>query len=195
LSRKLDDLFLTRARQRGLLSASQVQALQDEIGERNEPDLGAHELAVEKGWVGVEAALALLDARPEDTVADLAARIEDEDEDAQALEPESTGRTADTERFQAVHDVEIELRSGLGEPATVEVIDRIPVTNDHQVDIDLLHEAPAAERYAQEELDHPIEGGRRWEVNLGAGGRKKIELRYQVVLRARDELMGGNRRD
>ena len=37
--------------------------------------MGAHELAVEKGWLGVEAALALLDARPEDTVADLTRRI------------------------------------------------------------------------------------------------------------------------
>lgn len=112
MSRKLDELFLTRARQRGLLTDSQVQALQDEIQQRDEPDLGAHELAVEKGWVGVEAALALLDARPEDTVEDLAARIETEDDDAQALEPEppeNVERVADTERFQAVRDVRIDL--------------------------------------------------------------------------------------
>lgn len=95
---------------------------------------------------------------------------------------------------ELIHDVEIELRSGLGEPATVEVIDRIPVTNDNQVEIELLHETPAGEAYEQKELDHPIKGGRRWTIKLGAGGRAKVDVRYQVTLRSKDELMGGNRR-
>lgn len=148
MSRKLDELFLTRARQRGLLSETQVQALQDEIGERDEPDLGAHELAVEKGWVGVEAALALLDAKPEDTVDDLAARIDNEEGengDAASLEPEATGRTADTERFQSVHDVEIE-EEAFGEvPHLVE-----PLPPSYAIE-----DAPSGESHLEMELPPP----------------------------------------
>ena len=149
MSRKLDELFLTRARQRGLLSETQVQALQDEMGERDEADLGVHELAVEKGWVGVEAALALLDAKPEDTVDDLASRLEREDddngEDAQSLEPEATGRTADTERFQAVHDVNIEDDAFAEVPKLVE-----PLPPTYAVE-----DSPSGESHLEMELPPP----------------------------------------
>lgn len=111
MNQQLDELFLKRARERGLLSHSQVGSLRDELGSRrsHEPDLSASELAVEKGWLGVEAALALLDAKPEDTIAELTARIsEDELEPVSAsLEPESVD-SPDTQRFPNVHDVEIE---------------------------------------------------------------------------------------
>ena len=113
MSQQLDELFLRRARERGLLSESQVATLRADLRRRNrdEPDLGAHELAVEKGWLGVEAALALLDAKPEDTIADLNARLSDPElspigDDEDELEPEQTGR--DTARFTEVHDVEIQ---------------------------------------------------------------------------------------
>jgi hypothetical protein len=122
MSQQLDELFLIRARERGLLSESQVRSLRNEVTNRrrHEPEIGAHELAVEKGWLGVEAALALLDARPEDTIADLTRRISegelkryeltptaDDDLNVDALEPESSGR-GDTERFSSVHDIEID---------------------------------------------------------------------------------------
>ncbi len=97
-------------------------------------------------------------------------------------------------RRELIHDVEIELRSGLGADATVEVIDRVPVTSDDHVNIELVHEQPNGSSYDQKELDHPVEGGRRWKVKLGAGDRKTIEVRYQVTLRSKDELVGGNRR-
>jgi len=114
LNQQLDELFLKRAGDRGLLTDSQVGSLRDELNERreSEPDIAASELAVEKGWLGVEAALALLDAKPEDTIADLTARISEgelaslspTDDDQPSLEPDSP----DTQRFPNVHDVEIQ---------------------------------------------------------------------------------------
>ncbi|MCA8910142.1 MAG: protein kinase [Planctomycetes bacterium] len=114
MNQQLDELFLKRAGDRGLLTDSQVGSLRDELNERreSEPDIAASELAVEKGWLGVEAALALLDAKPEDTIADLTARISEgelaslspTDDDQPSLEPDSP----DTQRFPNVHDVEIQ---------------------------------------------------------------------------------------
>lgn len=95
---------------------------------------------------------------------------------------------------ELIHDVEIELRSGLGATATIEVIDRVPVTSDDDVHIELLAEEPTGQSYDQSEHDHPIEGGRLWSISLPAGGREKLAIRYQVTLRSKDELVGGNRR-
>ena len=47
------------------------------------------------------------------------------------------------------HHVQVELRSSLGFPATVEVVDRIPDTDDKQVELKLLGSKPPAERYTQ----------------------------------------------
>ena len=80
MNQQLDELFLKRARERGLLSVSQIDSIRTELQSRHEaePELGASELAVENGWLGVEAALALLDAKPSDTVADLTSRISED---------------------------------------------------------------------------------------------------------------------
>ncbi|MCA8936063.1 MAG: protein kinase [Planctomycetes bacterium] len=106
MNQQLDELFLKRARERGLLSVSQIDSIRTELQSRHEaePELGASELAVENGWLGVEAALALLDAKPSDTVADLTSRISEDE-----LEPISADlESADTQRYATVHDVEIE---------------------------------------------------------------------------------------
>lgn len=114
MSEQLDDIFLQRARERGLLSESQVRGLRAELTRRrrHEPDLGAHELAVEQGLLGVEAALAILDAGPEDTIADLTARISDGGLkpvlEPDLLEQDTSGGRGTTERFAALTDIELD---------------------------------------------------------------------------------------
>lgn len=80
-NQRLDEVFIARARERGLLAEPQLASLRSELQarRRREPDLCAHELAVEKGILSIEAALALLDADPEDTLLDVQARIDDPD--------------------------------------------------------------------------------------------------------------------
>ncbi|MCL4730916.1 MAG: serine/threonine protein kinase, partial [Planctomycetes bacterium] len=107
----VDSLFLSRARADGLLSDAQIRQARAELSARRraEPDLQAYELVVEKGWLGVEQALAVLNASPDDTVEQVAMRAS-----APQLEPQSSGDTldgeqesplrrrgADTERFQS----------------------------------------------------------------------------------------------
>ncbi|MCB9931797.1 MAG: protein kinase [Planctomycetes bacterium] len=111
---RLDELFLQRARERGLLSESQVRAVRAELPHRrrHEPELGAHELAVEKGWLGVEAALALLDAGPDDTIADLTSRISEGGlrpmAEPDLFEHDTSGGRGDTARFEGVTDIELD---------------------------------------------------------------------------------------
>lgn len=92
---QLDRLFLDRARARKLLSASQVQAVYMDLLLRRpaEPDLQAYEVVVERGWLGVEDALALLNASPSDTIADVEARVNS----SPMLEPSAGADTLDGE--------------------------------------------------------------------------------------------------
>ena len=93
------------------------------------------------------------------------------------------------------HSIEIGLRSGLGHSITVEVVDRVPVTDDDNVDVELLSESPASIEFDQADLGQPIRGGRQWTVELASGGAQEIRFDYRVQIRSRDELIGGNRRE
>jgi hypothetical protein len=96
---------------------------------------------------------------------------------------------------ELIHHVEIELRSALGFPATVAVFDRIPRSDDETVSVELVSADPPAAEYDQSDRNAPIDGGMRWKIALEEGGRETIRYRYEVCLRSRDEIVGGNRRD
>ncbi|WP_437734651.1 DUF4139 domain-containing protein [Sorangium sp. So ce1335] len=93
------------------------------------------------------------------------------------------------------HAVTIELSSSLGVGVEVEVLDRIPVTDDKDVEIKLLSSQPKAEPYTQEELGEPVRGGLRWRVPLAPGGKASVAFTYRVVFSSKSEVVGGNRRE
>ena len=93
------------------------------------------------------------------------------------------------------HAVEIELRSALGFESRIEVFDRIPVSDDENVNVEMLSAEPSPVDYDQKELSSPIKGGKKWSLRLDAGSRRKIEYSYCITLRSKDEIVGGNRRD
>jgi uncharacterized protein (TIGR02231 family) len=92
------------------------------------------------------------------------------------------------------HRVTIDLRSSLGRAVTVEVIDRVPVTDDEDIEI-TPSSKPVPERYEQIERGQPVRGGLRWRVQLPPGGTATVEHGYRVKLSAKHELAGGNRRE
>ncbi|WP_394839666.1 DUF4139 domain-containing protein [Pendulispora rubella] len=98
-------------------------------------------------------------------------------------------------KIAVVHDVSIELSSALGYPVTLKVYDRLPVTEDKDVEIELVSTRPRPDKYDQAERGTPIRGGLVWEIELGAAGRTRIDFSYRIVLPAKSELEGGNRRD
>ncbi|WP_433932915.1 DUF4139 domain-containing protein [Sorangium cellulosum] len=93
------------------------------------------------------------------------------------------------------HAVTIDLSSSVGMGVEVEVLDRIPVTDDKDVEIKLLSSQPKAEPYSQEELGEPVRGGLRWRVPLAPGGKASVAFTYRVVFSSKSEVVGGNRRE
>ncbi len=93
------------------------------------------------------------------------------------------------------HDVSIELSSALGAPALVEVLDRRPVTDDKDVEVEFIRSAPEHERYGQADRGAAVRGGMAWRVIVPAGGRAAVEYSYRVKFPSKSELVGGNRRD
>ena len=93
------------------------------------------------------------------------------------------------------HIITIDLASALGNEVEVEVFDRIPVTDDKDVTIELRAARPKAEKYVQSDKGEPIRGGHRWRVGVPAGGKAHIEFAYRITLSSKSELQGGNRRD
>jgi hypothetical protein len=92
------------------------------------------------------------------------------------------------------HDVSIEVASSLGVKTRVEVLERMPVTDDQQVEVEQLFTLPSPEKYNQTDRGAPLRGGLRFVLDLEAGGKSTATLRYQIKLPAKSEIVGGNRR-
>ncbi|MHC4839432.1 MAG: DUF4139 domain-containing protein [Planctomycetota bacterium] len=93
------------------------------------------------------------------------------------------------------HVVNIDIASSLGVDVVVDVIGRIPVSDDEKIDVSLLRSKPDAEKYDQRDRDNVVDGGLRWRLPVPAGGKSGIEYEYRIVLPADYELNGGNRRE
>ncbi|MDI1450653.1 DUF4139 domain-containing protein [Polyangium sp. 6x1] len=93
------------------------------------------------------------------------------------------------------HHVTVDLTSSLGVPIHVEILERLPVTDDKDVTVKLTSAEPEPEVYDQADIGAPVRGGRRFRVEVPAGGKSKITYAYRVKLPAKSEIVGGNRRE
>lgn len=93
------------------------------------------------------------------------------------------------------HHVEIELASSLGHEAKLDVFDRIPVSDDRALEIELLASQPAAERDEQDQRGPPVKGGLRFSIALKPGEKRKLNFSYRISMSTKLEIRGGNRRD
>ncbi len=93
------------------------------------------------------------------------------------------------------HTVTTELSSSLGRAIRVEIVDRLPVSDEKDVEIKQLSSSPQASAYTQAELGQPVRKAFKWEVDVPAGGKAKAEWRYRVTLPSKMEIVGGNRRE
>ena len=93
------------------------------------------------------------------------------------------------------HEVTIDLSSSLGRPVTVDVIDRIPVTDDKDLEIKQIASQPRAQAYTQAEIGAPVRRGLRWSVEVPAGGKAAVTFSYRITLPTKNEIVGGNRRE
>ncbi|MCB9893492.1 MAG: DUF4139 domain-containing protein [Planctomycetes bacterium] len=93
------------------------------------------------------------------------------------------------------HDISFEAASSLAGDIELELVDRLPVTDDKDIDVELLKSEPKAEKYAQDERHSHVRGGLRWKLPLKAGATTKVQLTYRIGFDKDFELNGGNRRD
>jgi hypothetical protein len=92
------------------------------------------------------------------------------------------------------HDVAIDLANNLARAVAIEVRERIPVKrkDDDEIEIEVGAVDPSWHEWDQE---GSMEGGRRWTVDLDAGRAATLRARYTVRISAKQELVGGNRRE
>ena len=93
------------------------------------------------------------------------------------------------------HTITIDISSNLPFSSTVEVIDRVPITYQDHLEIEDIETTPQAKVYSQKREGTPIKGGRRWKVQLDQGEETSLELRFKLVFSAKEEIVGGNRRE
>jgi hypothetical protein len=91
--------------------------------------------------------------------------------------------------------VTIELASSLGMPARVEILDRIPVTDDKGLEITFEPQGARPEPYTQSERGLPLRRGLLWTLEVPAGKKAQLSYRYVMTFPARQELVGGPRRE
>lgn len=96
---------------------------------------------------------------------------------------------------EITHTVDIELRSGLPFEAKVELLDRIPVTDDDDIDIKFVSSDPPASDYDQLDRELKIRGGKKWLVSLDPGDKRTVTFQYAIKIKDKEELVGGNRRE
>lgn len=94
------------------------------------------------------------------------------------------------------HTISIELVNNLSREIPIEVRERIPqpapkaevVIDEHKVE-------PTWEVWDQRELGNKLAGGRRWHLSLKPGVKQTLTAEYVVKIYAKNELVGGNRRE
>ena len=93
-----------------------------------------------------------------------------------------------------VHQISLELSSALGYDATLHLVERIPVTDDKEVEVRLLKTTPKPSEYEQLDRGNPVRGGLLWEMVIPPGEKRTVNYDYEILLSAKREIIGGNRR-
>jgi hypothetical protein len=93
------------------------------------------------------------------------------------------------------HFVTVDLASSLGHAAAIDLYERLPVTDEKEVVVELRGAQPAPARYDQADRGKPVRGGLKWTITLEAAATQRVELGYRVSVPAKSEVVGGNRRD
>jgi len=90
--------------------------------------------------------------------------------------------------------VTVTLRSSLGQPVTVSLFDRIPVSDDDALEVKLAKPGKW-KPYDQAERQAPVRGGLTSTVEVPAGAKAEASFTYALHHSAKSEIVGGNRRD
>ena len=93
------------------------------------------------------------------------------------------------------HTITLEVRSRLGRPARLELLERVPVSGEKDVEVALVSTEPEATPYDQRDRGQLVEGGLCFGLDLSPGENRTCTLKYRVTIPSKMALQGGNRRD
>jgi hypothetical protein len=93
-----------------------------------------------------------------------------------------------------VHELEVEVQNASPSAIRLEVRERLPVLVKGEEDIEIRpgKTSPPWQDYVQD--DPPLEGGKRWTIDVAAGQKATLTAEYAIRISAKNELVGGNRR-
>ena len=92
------------------------------------------------------------------------------------------------------HTVGIELSSTIKDPIKVVVLERVPVTDDKNVEIKMVKATPPPATYDQSERGSPVRGGCRFDTTVTAGKKLPLEIVYRLTFPSKLDIVGGSRR-
>lgn len=92
------------------------------------------------------------------------------------------------------HDVEIELSSTIGGPAEVTVLERVPVSDDRQVEVKIVRVTPPADPYDQADKGAPVRGGLAFHVIVEPERKSRLSVTYRLAFPGKLAIVGGSRR-
>jgi hypothetical protein len=94
------------------------------------------------------------------------------------------------------HTLEIEVGNNLGRAATVEIRERLSTVPDgleSDIQVAVREVSPKWDDFEQDQ--QPIEGGKRWTIDVPAGENRKLRATWVITIPTQHELIGGNRRE
>jgi hypothetical protein len=93
------------------------------------------------------------------------------------------------------HHTQIDVLNLLPHKVTVEIRERLPVVHKEEEDITIHLEKVSPEWNVFEQREQPTKGTYHWHLELDAQQKETIHLQYRIRIPAKQELVGGNRRD
>ncbi|MCC6151003.1 MAG: DUF4139 domain-containing protein [Planctomycetes bacterium] len=93
------------------------------------------------------------------------------------------------------HKVSVEVTSSLPAEVSVDVIERLPVSSDKEIQVAIDKAEPRPQEYDQKARGQIVRGGRLFALAIKPGAKAALNFDYTITLHADSELVGGNRRE
>jgi hypothetical protein len=102
--------------------------------------------------------------------------------------------------LRLIHAITIDVENLSTRPIDLEVRERVPVTREgeDEIEVTLGKVEPTWERWTPDPDapdDEKLRGGYRWKLSVPAQTKKLLRAGYQVAIKSKLELIGGNRRE
>ncbi|MDI2132544.1 DUF4139 domain-containing protein, partial [Yinghuangia seranimata] len=92
------------------------------------------------------------------------------------------------------HRIEVDVANHLGHEITLEVLERVPVSDDKDVKVEEHASEPAWEKDTELRDGRYVRGGRLWRLKVPAGGTRSLAGRFEIRIPTGKAVVGGNRR-